>query len=213
MRTTADQILLLLKSKGPAQTGALAQAVGVTRQAARLQMEKLAAEGVVEHTLERAGVGRPRRSWSLTALGHRRFPDTHAQMTVELLDAVRGEFGEAGLDRLIKRREAATEAGYRKALKDAATLEARLERLAQIRAAEGYMAQWSARDDGSYLLIENHCPICAAATACQGFCRSELALFEMMLAPARVERVEHILAGARRCAYVVTPWTSSTSQP
>jgi predicted ArsR family transcriptional regulator len=24
---------------------------------------------------------------------------------------------------------------------------------------------------------------------------------EMLLAPARVERVEHLLAGARRCAY------------
>ena len=57
--------------------------------------------------------------------------------------------------------------------------------------------------DGAYLLIENHCPICAAAAACQGFCRAELSLFEMLLAPARVERLEHILAGARRCAYRV----------
>ncbi|WP_309643225.1 metalloregulator ArsR/SmtB family transcription factor [Phenylobacterium sp.] len=213
MRTTSDQILLLLKSKGPAQTAALAQAVGVTRQAARLQMEKLAAEGLVEHVTERMGVGRPRRSWSLTPLGNQRFPDTHAQMTVELIEAVRGEFGDEGLDRLIKRREVSIEVGYRKALDGATALEDRLERLAQIRGAEGYMAQWSRREDGAYLLVENHCPICAAATACQGFCRSELALFEMMLAPARIERVEHILAGARRCAYVVTPWTSSTSQP
>ena len=67
------------------------------------------------------------------------------------------------------------------------------------------MAEWSRREDGAYLLIENHCPICAAAAACRGFCRSELALFEAMLAPARVERLEHILVGARRCAYLVTP--------
>jgi predicted ArsR family transcriptional regulator len=53
--------------------------------------------------------------------------------------------------------------------------------------------------------VENHCPICAAARACQGFCRSELALFEMLLAPARVVRVEHLLEGARRCAYRITP--------
>jgi len=213
MRTTSDQILLLLKSKGSAQTTALAQAVGVTRQAARLQMEKLAAEGLVEHVTERMGVGRPRRSWSLTPAGHRRFPDTHAQMTVDLIEAVRGEFGIEGLDRLIARREQAVEAGYRTALAGASDLEARLDRLVEIRTAEGYMAQWSRLDDGAYLLVENHCPICAAATACQGFCRSELALFEMMLAPARVERSEHILAGARRCAYLVTPWTSSTSTP
>jgi predicted ArsR family transcriptional regulator len=205
MRTTADQILLLLKSKGPAQTKGLAEAMGISRQAARFQMERLAVEGLVEHVTERAGVGRPRRSWSLTAKGNQRFPDTHAQMTVELIEAVREEFGAGGLDRLVARREKATEVAYRKALEDAGTLEQRLARLAEVRAAEGYMAEWSRRDDGTYLLIENHCPICAAAAACQGFCRSELALFEMMLSPAKVERAEHILTGARRCAYVITP--------
>jgi predicted ArsR family transcriptional regulator len=204
MRTTADHILLLLKSKGPAQTRTLAETTGITRHAARQQMERLAAEGLVEHVVERAGVGRPRRLWSLTGKGHQRFPDTHAQMTVELIEAVRDEFGDAGLDRLVARRERAMEAGYRAALDGAAGLEARLERLAELRSAEGYMAEWSRREDGSYLFVENHCPICAAAAACQGFCRSELMLFEMMLAPAKVNRAEHILAGARRCAYLVT---------
>ncbi len=211
MRTTSDQILLLLKTKGPAQTRAVAEAMGVTRQAARLQMEKLAADGLVEHVTEKMGVGRPRRSWSLTALGDKRFPNTHAQLTVELLDAVRAEFGDEGLDRLVRRREATTEAAYGRALDGAADLEQRLARLAEARAAEGYMAEWRRADGGTYLLIENHCPICAAASACQGFCRSELALFRAMLAPASVERAEHILAGARRCAYLVTPWTSSPS--
>jgi predicted ArsR family transcriptional regulator len=26
-------------------------------------------------------------------------------------------------------------------------------------------------EGGGYLFVENHCPICIAATACQGFCR------------------------------------------
>lgn len=212
MRSTSDQILLLLKSKGPAQTKAIAEAMGVTRQAARLQLEKLAADGLVAHATERMGVGRPRRSWFLTAIGDARFPDTHAQLTVEILEAVRGEFGEAGLERLVSRRERATQVGYSQALAKAASLEERLTRLAEIRAAEGYMAEWSATPDGAYLLVENHCPICAAAAACHGFCRSELALFRDLLAPATVERAEHILAGARRCAYLVTPWTSFPSK-
>ena len=89
-------------------------------------------------------------------------------------------------------------------------LETRLDRLTRLRAAEGYMAEWRPTEDG-YLLIENHCPICAAAAACQGFCRSELAMFRALLAPASVERTEHVLAGARRCAYLVRPWTSSSS--
>ena len=33
------------------------------------------------------------------------------------------------------------------------------------------MAEVEPQDDGSLLLIENHCPICAAATSCQSFCR------------------------------------------
>ncbi len=63
------------------------------------------------------------------------------------------------------------------------------------------MAEWSEDADG-FLLVEYHCPICAAATICQGFCRAELAVFQEVLGTeAEVSRVEHIPAGARRCAY------------
>lgn len=202
MRSLADDLLFAMKTRGPSQTLALAQRAGASRQAARQALEKLAAEGLAQHVTARAGVGRPKRTWSLTDKGHGRFPDTHAQMTVELIEAVREEFGATGLERLVARREQAIAEDYRTAVGDVG-LEDRLTRLAALRAAEGYMAEWSRQADGSYLLVENHCPICAAAAACQGFCRSELALFEMLLAPARVERTEHILAGARRCAYRV----------
>jgi predicted ArsR family transcriptional regulator len=75
-------------------------------------------------------------------------------------------------------------------------------KLAELRSEEGYMADWRVLPDGSYVLSENHCPICAAARLCQGFCRSELAVFRSALGPSvTVERAEHILLGARRCAY------------
>jgi predicted ArsR family transcriptional regulator len=81
------------------------------------------------------------------------------------------------------------------------TLAQKVARLAELRSAEGYMAE--ARDeDGQLLLVENHCPICVAATRCQNFCRSELAIFEAALGPGvAVERIDHIVSGARRCAY------------
>ena len=78
--------------------------------------------------------------------------------------------------------------------------------LAQARSAEGYMAEVDTGDDGSLLLIENHCPICAAARQCQQFCRSELEVFQRVLGPdCAVGRVEHMLAGARRCVYLIKP--------
>ncbi len=204
MKSPAEDILLMLKTRGPARTLALAQVLGISRQAARLHLEKLEAAGLVAGADAAEGVGRPKRTWSLTEAGHGRFPDTHAQMTVELIEAVREEFGPEGLDRLVARRERGVAQAYAQAVGSATDIEGRLERLASLRRAEGYMAHWSAHPAGGYLLVEDHCPICAAAQACQGFCRSELALFEMLLAPARVERIEHLLAGARRCAYRVT---------
>lgn len=205
MRTPTERILFQIKTRGPADTVALARALGVSRQAALQHLERLVADGLVEHSDERRGVGRPRRIWSLTEAAQARFPDTHAQLTLEMLEAVRAEFGEAGLERLVARREAATARGYAAAMAKAESLEARVTRLSEIRTAEGYMADWSPDPGGGFLLVENHCPICAAAAACQGFCRAELDVFRQVLGPGvEVERVDHLLAGARRCAYRIT---------
>jgi predicted ArsR family transcriptional regulator len=85
-------------------------------------------------------------------------------------------------------------------------LEKKLSELAFVRTEEGYMAEVRDEGDGNYLLVENHCPICAAANACQGFCTTELELFRSILGPGvKVERVEHIVSGDKRCAYRVTP--------
>ena len=82
-----------------------------------------------------------------------------------------------------------------------ADLGERVARLAEARTREGYMAESRAEGEG-YLLVENHCPICVAATVCQGFCRAELDTFRQVLGPdALVERTEHIVNGDRRCAY------------
>lgn len=205
MRSTSEQILFELKTRGAAATHDLAGRVGITRQAAREHLRRLATAQLVEHTRSRSGVGRPGHRWSLTEKGHGRFPDTHAQMTVELIEAIQGEFGDAGLERMVARRERGMAERYSETLRGADTLEDRVTRLVQLRSAEGYMAESFRRDDGTYVIIENHCPICAAATTCQGFCRSELALFAQLLAPAQVERSEHLLTGGQRCSYVVAP--------
>lgn len=205
LHSTPDQILLELKTRGPATTRELSILVGITRQAAREHLTRLGDEQLVEFTKTATGVGRPGHTWSLTGKGHGRFPDTHAQMTVELIDAIRDEFGEAGVARMVARREEAAWRKYQQAMNGAETLDERVARLVRLRSAEGYMADASRRDDGSYVIAENHCPICAAAAACQGFCRSELTLFCKLLAPAKVERSEHLLAGGRRCCYLVLP--------
>ncbi len=197
----AERILFLLKTRGPLTAAALAKSLRITPMGARQHLAWLTGEGLVAHVDERIGVGRPKRHWRLTEKAEARFPDSHAQMTVELLTAVRSVFGAVGLDRLIAERERETLARYKQAMRGARTVADRAKKLAGLRNEEGYMAECGSAPDGSILLVENHCPVCAAARSCQGLCRSELEIFRALLPGASVERVDHILAGARRCAY------------
>ncbi|WGG52428.1 helix-turn-helix transcriptional regulator [Rugamonas sp. DEMB1] len=205
--STAEQVLYLLKTRGAQTAQQLAALLGLTSMGARRQLEAWQDKGLVEFEETADKVGRPARHWRLTAAGHARFPDRHADLTLQLIEQVRGLFGAAGLEQLISARELDSERQYRERLgAQTADWPARAAALAGLRSAEGYMAEVEQQDDGSLLLIENHCPICAAATSCQSFCRSELDIFRRVLGEGvAVERAEHLLAGARRCVYRITP--------
>lgn len=204
--TREGQVLRFIKFRGPQSTDSVARHLGITLPGARKHLQGLVQADLVGFSDEAGKVGRPKRTWHLTPLAEKRFPDSHSVLTLEMIGAVRAIFGESGLDRVIANRESDTERRYRAALSGLAVTADKVAKLAELRSEEGYMADWQALPDGSFLLAENHCPICAAARACQGFCRSELAVFRTALGPdVAVQRAEHILAGARRCAYLIAP--------
>ena len=201
MHETADCILQLLKRHGARTAAELGEALAMTGMGARRHLDRLVRDGLVRGFDRVEGVGRPRKFWTLTEKGHLRFPDAHAELTAKLLGDVRRLFGEEGLDRLIAERERDMRQSYDKALQGKSGLEERVGALASMRTGEGYMARIE-RDGDGLLLIEDHCPICAAAETCQSFCRSELAIFRMVLgADVLIERTEYLLEGGRRCAY------------
>lgn len=209
---TAERVLLLLKMRGPKTAAELGVILEMTDEAARQHLVRLGAEGLVESTSEARGVGRPRQVWRLTEAGHNRFPDAHADLTVQLISTIRSVLGEEALERLIAAREAQALASYREGMAGAADLEERLERLRMMRDREGYMCELE-RDAEGYLLIENHCPICAAASACQGFCQAELRTFRRVLGrEAEIRREEHLISGSRRCAYRITEAKRRTAE-
>jgi predicted ArsR family transcriptional regulator len=198
-------VLLELKTGGPRTARELAGPLGVSPVAVRQHLAALAAEGLVQSHEERRPVGRPVRVYALAPEADRRFPDGHAELTVDLLVSLRRALGPDALDRVVADRTRHQLAVYRRAVPGRdAPLRERVAALARQRTAEGYMAEWREEADGAFLLLENHCPVCAAASVCQGLCRQELELFRRVLG-ARVERTEHLLAGARRCAYRVGP--------
>lgn len=206
MKSAAEAILFQLKSLGEARAETLARRLGISIQAVRQRLDRLLSENLVVFADHARGRGRPRRLWSLAPAAASRFPDTHAQLTVDLIGAIRSELGEKAMTRLLDRRARQIAAAYRQRLADQPDLENRLTALAEMRSAEGYMARVERLDGAGFLLVEDHCPICAAATVCQGFCSIELGIFRDLIGPDwRIERQDHVLSGARRCAYRITP--------
>lgn len=203
-KPAADRILMFLKMRGEATSLLIAEELSITKEGARKHLLNLAKAGLIEPVIKSEGVGRPSTYYTLTNKGLTQFPDTHAEVTVQLLKSVKNLLGENALDLLITDREKNTYERYEKALSKTKNLEQRLEVLAEARSKEGYMAEWK-KEGNDYFLIENHCPICAAATECQGFCRAELSNFQSLIGSAyKVERVDHIISGGQRCVYKIS---------
>ena len=202
--STRRAIVKLLKTQGAMHSAALAKRLRLTPMAVRQHLYALQRERLVASDERPVPVGRPAKHWRLTRQADTLFPDAYAELNVALIDAVGQTFGPKGLQRVIESRSARQKVDYARRIVPSATLKERLRQLADVRTEEGYMAEVRPDGRGRFLFIENHCPICAAATACQWFCTTELDLFRAVLGPdVSVERTEHIISGDRRCVYRV----------
>lgn len=180
----------------------LAGEFGLTDTAVRQHLEALESIGLVTRSQgAAAGRGRPPVNWSLTPMAAELFPDRHADLTVELIQSIRQSLGEEALGDVIRTRRERQLAAYRRQIDADADVAVKVRRLADIRTAEGYVAEAST-DGDTLVLTEHHCPIRDAAGVCLGLCTAELELFRAALGDGvTVERDQHLLAGSQRCSY------------
>lgn len=199
---TRRAITRLLKTDGPLDSARLARRLHLTPMAVRQHLYALEREKLVAAEERPGAMGRPAKYWRLTPEADRLFPEAYAELSVALIDALGDTFGPAGFDQVLKARFAKQRSQYAERIPASLSLAEKVRRLARVRSDEGYMAEVRRDGEGGFILTENHCPICAAATACQGFCATELDLFRSVLGPGvTVERAEHIVSGGRRCLY------------
>jgi predicted ArsR family transcriptional regulator len=201
---SVDKILHTIKRDGAITAKQLAEQLSITTMGARQHLQTLEDDGLLRFHDVKVKVGRPTRHWSLTEKGHQQFSDRHNDLAIQVLDAVEHLFGTEGLNKIAEEREAKTLAHYQSAIKGCTSSVEKLHMIAQLREQEGYMVEIEDHPQG-YLLIENHCPICKAATRCDKLCQSELNIFSKLLAnDFFVERKEHIVTGQRRCTYLIS---------
>ena len=196
------RIVEQLKRVEGATAPQLAESFGLTDTAVRQHLEALEEAHLVERSATApVGRGRPPVTWRLSPLAAELFPDRHADLTVELVEAMRRTLGDDALDAVLASRAAQQVAAYRTLVGAGVPVPVRVRRLAAQRSAEGYLAEVVV-DGDDLVLVEHHCPIAGAAHACIGLCERELETFQATLGDeVVVERTQHLVAGDSRCSY------------
>ena len=184
----------------------LAAEFGLTDTAIRQHLETLESAELVERVAApSAGRGRPPVHWRLAPSASTLFADRHGDLSVDLIASIRSALGEEALEQVVRARAARQLATYKSALKGSVSIADRVQRIARLRTAEGYLAE-AVESGDDITLVEHHCPIRDAAESCAGLCNAELDLFQRALGTdVVVAREQHLLDGGQRCSYRMTP--------
>ena len=198
-------VLYAVRRRGEATSEQVAEQLGITVSGARQHLTALARNGLVDASEAPSTTGkRGRRSlvYSATADADAFFPKAYGELTNELLGYVADTDG-ALLDDLFAKRREHRIANARVRLEPKPTLGAKVAELTRILDEDGYLASCEKAGPGVYRIVEHNCAIWAVAERYGQACTSELDFIRAALDGADVERVQHMIAGARRCAYEV----------
>jgi DeoR family suf operon transcriptional repressor len=198
---TRRAVVELLKVRGEASAGELAETLDLTVQAVRQQVAELEDAGFVAHRRRADGPGRPTHCYSLTPAASSLFPQRYGDLTNELLDYVSAETPELVPTLFERRRQRRTEAAQQRLA--GKSFDDRVVELARILEDDGYLAIAERVADGVWRIIERNCAILDVALKYGHACSSELDFLRDVMPDAHVERVTHIVAGAKACAYEV----------
>lgn len=198
-------VLYALRRRGEASAEQIAEQLDMTVSGARQHLSALIRDGFVESA--EIATPEPKRGrrpliYAATAAADDLFPKAYGELTNELLGYVEGADPQLLDDLFAKRRESRIRnAQVRLAGKRG--LGAKVAELTRILDEDGYLATSERVAPGVFLIIEHNCAIWAVAQRYGQACTSELDFIRAVLPDDTVERVQHMVAGARRCAYEV----------
>jgi DeoR family suf operon transcriptional repressor len=198
-------VLYAVRRRGEATAEQVADQLEMTVSGARQHLSALARDGYVDATelpTEEPKRGRRALVYTVTPAADAVFPKAYGELTNELLGYLSERDPELLDDLFDKRREHRIEAA-RVRLEPKRTLGAKVAELTRILDEDGYLASSERMAPGVYRIVEHNCAIWAVAVKYGQACTSEIEFIRAVLPGTRVERVQHMVAGARRCAYEI----------
>ena len=182
----------------------LAAVLGASRTGVLQQLRALEAANLVTRQTVKHGVGRPRHLYDVTPDAQDLFPSTYDALAAGLLAAIGAVGGDELVEEVFQARRRQLGVRVREQLAGRvptdAPLSERVRELAEIQAAQGYLAETVMDVDGSIRLREHNCAIYHVARGTPAACQAELELFREVLG-ADVVRETHIASGDRCCSY------------
>jgi predicted ArsR family transcriptional regulator len=204
LKQSRSAIIDLLKVNGAMSVERLAEKLEVSKVCVRRHLNLLESDGLVAFEEERHDRGRPRFIYSLTEKAARLFPQIYDEFAKEALTAVRRDFGDDGLRRVLRSR-ADELIGQFEAKLGGRNFDERVKSLTREIDAKGYLADARRMQDGSYRLRQRNCPIENVAVAYPQVCEEELRVYREVLG-CEVVCECRIADGARKCEFrVVSP--------
>lgn len=201
MQTVRNQILEILKQRGQATVGELAEDLGMAPVSVRYHLDILQGDRLIASAkLRREGtVGRPKQVYSLTEEADEHFPDNFVPLTVgivrqmkQLLPSEKVEEAFAALAE-----EMAQPLVQESPAEEA--LEERMKRVVSFLNERGYLARW---DPEKRRLHTHHCPYAGVAAEHRELCCMDLALMESLTGQP-CERVRAIADDEQCCSYQI----------
>lgn len=202
--STRDRLIRILRVDGPQTASQLSEALGIGSTAVRQHLDRLFAEGWVEVVGLSRGIGRPGQLFGLTKQADEFFVHHYDHLALELLEAIESlPEGDQLLRRVLKTRRERRNARYAPRLAQA-SLADRLQIVTDILNQEGHIAEIEPQADGTYLLIEHHCPIFRVAQRYPLFCQQDRIWLREAL-QAKVETIQRRAAGEAQCTFRIVP--------
>jgi predicted ArsR family transcriptional regulator len=195
-----QEIVLLLKKRGPRDMETLAEELFLSVGAVRQNLAALAAQGVVRYKVERAGPGRPRHIFELSRNGQHMFPDFYEDLVNVVLDAVDDAAPEAA-GRIYSRATENLAQNLAARLQDKAGQE-RIDEMVTALQEYGYLPEVTHPDDSTTEVTIFHCPLYEVAQRHPEACTAELRCLQLAAEPVDVSRSSHRVSGDAICAFV-----------
>jgi predicted ArsR family transcriptional regulator len=198
-------VLYAVRRRGEATADQVADQLDMTVSGARQHLSALVDAGLLEATEMAADTpkrGRRTLLYAVTPAADGYFPKAYGELTNELLGYLDASDPKLLDDLFAKRRQHRID-GARTRLARKRSLDEQVAELTRILDEDGYVASHEKVDKGVYRIVEHNCAIWAVAQRYGQACTSELEFIRTVLPAADVERVEHMVAGARRCAYEI----------